>query len=87
MNTDTKDPAYLADLRRRGAEYNDKLRAKGIKLVTYRLPCCLAQSESRVQPPGETQAWDTLATCEHCGALYLKITQGEKVSTMIPPAA
>lgn len=72
----------LATLKQQHDAYNAKLRANGITLLSYRVPCCKATLESRAANPGET--WDTLATCPECGALYIKISTDNEVKALIP---
>lgn len=74
----------LEDLKRRHAEYNAKVVANGVKLISYVVPCCGNMIEDREGSPGET--WDTMATCYHCGAHYFKITTATAITAVIPKA-
>lgn len=69
----------LATLRRRHDEYIARLKAAGNKVITVDLPCG-HQTETPAAPEGEV--WDTLSTCQHCGALYMKITSGDRVDAL-----
>jgi hypothetical protein len=82
MMTNTTTPAELAALKRKNDEYNARLRAQGIKLLPYVVPCCGATLESRENTEGGR--WTTLATCPECGALYMKITTAEGVTALVP---
>ena len=64
----------LAELKNKVAEYNSRLKAKGVSFTEYTAPCCGATIETRQAPAGER--WDTLSTCQHCGGLHMKITEG-----------
>lgn len=78
-------PAELAELKRKAEEYNAKLRADGIKLLPYAVPCCGATQESRENTTGGR--WTTLATCTECGGMYMKITTAEGVTALVPDGA
>lgn len=75
-------PAALAELKRKHDEYNDRLRAQGVTLLPYKVPCCGATLESRANTEGGR--WTSLATCPECGGLYAKITTAEGVTTLMP---
>ena len=83
--TTMTNPAELAELKRKGEEYNARLRAKGIKLLPYVVPCCGATLESRENTEGGR--WTTLARCPECGGLYMKITTTEGVTALVPDEA
>lgn len=72
----------LAKLKAEYDDWTNKLKAKGIKFVPYKVPCCGGQLESRLASKGDV--WDTLATCPHCGGLYMKITTSKKVTALKP---
>jgi hypothetical protein len=74
--------ATLADLKRRGDAYNERLRAKGVTLLPYVVPCCGSTLESRAAEAGGR--WDTLATCPECGGLYMKISTADKIEALVP---
>lgn len=57
-------------------EYNDRLKAEGIKLIAFSCPSCNESIETRPAPKGDT--WDTLSNCPHCGSMFMKITKGKK---------
>lgn len=71
-----------ASLMHRYTEYNDRLKAQGIKLIAFACPCCTKSIETRPAPRGEL--WDTLSSCPHCNALYMKITKGKKAFGCAP---
>lgn len=72
-------PHDLQDLRRRADDYIARVKAKGRTIVTFSTPCG-HQLETPAAPKGER--WDTLATCHHCGATYIKITIGDRVDAL-----
>lgn len=76
------DPKLLAELRQRVDEYMARLKVMGVQTLAYSAPCCGNQLETRAAPVGDK--WDTLATCHHCGGLYMKITHHDHVETFIP---
>ncbi|KPX46955.1 hypothetical protein ALO68_200094 [Pseudomonas syringae pv. helianthi] len=63
-------------------EYNDRLKAQGIKLITFSCPNCNESVETRPAPKGDT--WDTLSDCPHCNSMFMKITKGKKAFGLIP---
>lgn len=69
----------------RYTEYNDRLKAQGVKMTKFSCPSCAREIETQAAPKGER--WDTLANCPHCDAMYMKITDGKKAFGLIPPAA
>ena len=73
----------LPELKRKHDAYNTRLKARGVALLTYTVPCCGGQLEGRPASPGEV--WDTLATCPLCGALYVKISTAEAIAALAPP--
>jgi|GEM_PF-6809486 len=85
MTTTISPGTQLAELKRKAEEYNAKLRADGIKLLSYVVPCCGATQESRENNTGGR--WTTLATCTECGGMYMKITTAEGVTALIPEGA
>jgi len=82
MTTSKIDPAQLADLKRQSDEYNERLRAKGVTLLPYVVPCCGATLESRDNTSGGR--WTTMAQCPECGGMYMKITTAGKVEALVP---
>jgi Zn finger protein HypA/HybF involved in hydrogenase expression len=64
----------MASLLKLYTDYNDRLKAQGIKLIEFACPCCAEKIETRPAPRGEE--WDSLAQCPHCDAMYTKITEG-----------
>lgn len=82
MNTTKMDPAQLADLKARTLEYNARLRAKGVTMLSFVVPCCGATAESRAADEGGR--WTTGATCIECGGMYMKITTADKIEALVP---
>lgn len=72
----------METLKQKHEAYNDRLKAKGVQMLTCILPCCGGTLESRVGEPG--RQWDTLATCPECGELFMKITTGTNLVALIP---
>jgi Zn finger protein HypA/HybF involved in hydrogenase expression len=72
----------MASLLNRYTEYNDRLKAKGAKLIKFGCPACAKDIETLPAPKDEY--WDTLAQCPHCEALYMKITEGNTARGEIP---
>jgi len=71
-------------LMQRYTEYNDRLKAKGIKLITFACPSCGQSIETGPAPEGDV--WDTLSDCPHCNAMFMKVTEGKKAYGLIPEA-
>jgi|TARA_Y100001951_G_C11294393_1_gene274509 Zn finger protein HypA/HybF involved in hydrogenase expression len=69
-------------LMQRYTEYNDRLKAQGIKLIAFECPACKQAIETQPAPKGDV--WDSLAECPHCNVMYMKITQGKKARGLIP---
>lgn len=72
----------MKTLKQRHEEYIARLKAKGRKTLTFVAPCCGETIEDIAAGEGET--WDTLSTCPHCGALYMKVTTSAEIVGMIP---
>ena len=72
----------MATLLKRYTEYNDRLKAKGAKMIKFNCPMCAKDIETLPAPKGEF--WDTLAQCPHCEALYIKITEGKTARGELP---
>ena len=70
-----------ATLMQRYTEYNDRLKAQGIKLIAFECPACKQSIETQPAPKGDV--WDSLAECPQCNAMYMKITQGKKARGLI----
>ncbi|MBN8885936.1 MAG: hypothetical protein J0I77_09470 [Rudaea sp.] len=62
-------------------EFISRLRANGVRILRYQVPCCGKELEDRAANKGEV--WDTLATCPHCKALYLKISKSSEIVAML----
>lgn len=71
-----------ATLMQRYTEYNDRLKAQGVKLIAFACPACNQNIETREAPKGDV--WDTLSDCPHCNAMFMKITKGKKAYGLIP---
>lgn len=71
-------------LKQRYSEYKDRLRASGVKLVSFDCPCCSEIIDTKPAPKGET--WDTMATCPHCEGMYKLFTEGGHAYGLVPPA-
>ncbi|EPG9355252.1 hypothetical protein ACKU3Z_030060 [Pseudomonas aeruginosa] len=71
-------------LMQRYTEYNDRLKAKGVKLVAFECPACQQSIETLPAPKGDV--WDNLSECPHCNAMFMKITEGQKAYGLIPKA-
>lgn len=74
-------PEELADLRVKLAAYIAKCRDRGETIIEFDLPC----GHKSKTPAGHIgQREDTCAICEHCGALYVKITIRDRVDALDP---
>ncbi|AGZ38101.1 MAG: hypothetical protein ACOKSU_21940 [Pseudomonas sp.] len=73
-----------ATLMQRYTEYNDRLKAQGIKLIAFECPACKQSIETQPAPNGDV--WDTLSECPHCNAMFMKVTEGEQARGLIPQA-
>lgn len=69
-------------LLQRYTEYNNRLKSQGITFIEFACPGCRQTLEARPAPRGEQ--WDTLSQCPYCEALFMKITEGTKISALIP---
>lgn len=76
--------AQLNDLKQRQDDYNARLRAKGVTMLAYKVPCCGATLESRAADAGAR--WSTLATCTECNGMYTKISTSEEIKALMPEA-
>lgn len=72
----------LAKLRRDTDAHMQRLKVSGVRILKFAAPCCGESIETRAGQPGRT--WDTLATCQHCGSLYLKFTTARRAWGAIP---
>lgn len=72
----------LTELKQRHAAWIARAKANGATILSYRVPCCDATMEDRAAGPGER--WDILATCPHCGGLYLKISTADAITALLP---
>lgn len=63
-----------ATLMQRYTDYNDRLKARGIKLIAFACPECGESIETQSAPKGEV--WDALSDCPHCERMFMKITEG-----------
>ncbi len=72
----------LIGLRERHNDYIARVKALGKAIVTFKAPCCGKDIETPAAPSAER--WTTLATCQHCGALYMKVTEGSTVTAALP---
>ena len=70
----------LTTLKQKHDDYNAKLKARGVKMLAYTVPCCNGQMEGRAAGAGEK--WDSLATCPHCGELYMQITTANEIQAL-----
>lgn len=75
----------MKTLKQKHEEFIAKIKANGCKTLTFVAPCCGKAIEDRAGNDGET--WDTLATCPHCGVLYMKVTTEHKIVGSIPAEA
>lgn len=75
----------MAKLMKIYTEYNDRLKARGAKLIKFECPICSESIETLPAPNGHL--WDTLAQCPHCEAFYMKITEGKSARGVIPEGA
>lgn len=74
----------MSTLMQRYTQYNERLKAKGIKLISFDCPSCAKAIECQAAPRGDT--WDSMANCPHCDALFKHITEGKKSYGLLPPA-
>lgn len=64
--------------------YNERLKAQGLKFLSFDCPKCGEGIETQRATRGDT--WDTLSTCPHCEALFMKITTHKKAVGRLPQA-
>lgn len=74
--------AKAIPLLQKHAEFISRLRANGIRTLRYQTPCCGKEMEDRAASKG--QVWDTLATCPHCKALYIKTSTSARILASMP---
>ncbi|HFX1466303.1 TPA: hypothetical protein ACID2X_005189 [Pseudomonas aeruginosa] len=72
----------MQTLMQRYTEYNDRLKAQGVRFLASACPKCGGEIETERATRGQT--WDTLSTCPHCEALFMKITTHTKAVGRIP---
>jgi len=77
--------AKAPTLLQRHAEFISRLRANGVRTLRYRTPCCGQEIEDRAANKGEV--WDTLATCPHCKAMYVKVSRSTRINAVLPEMA
>lgn len=75
----------MKPLKQKHEEFIAKIKANGGNTLTFVAPCCSQEIEDRAGNKGET--WDTLATCPHCGTLYMKVTTEHEIVGSIPADA
>lgn len=68
----------IKEIKAKYIENNFKLRQRGIRLVSYRVPCCGAKLEGQLAGPMEE--WEAMVTCPECGELYMKYTTDRKIT-------
>jgi hypothetical protein len=73
---------HLSQLAEKHAQQIAGMKARGKKVLAFDAPCCGKEIETPAPPKGHT--WDTLATCQHCGALYYKIVTHRKAIGCVP---
>jgi hypothetical protein len=74
--------AELAALKQRHDEYLANLRAQGVTLLSYVVPCCGAKLEAPAASEGGR--WTSLATCPECGGMFMQITTADKIEALRP---
>lgn len=62
-------------------KYVVQAKAKGTKFITVNCPTCNKGIETRRGI--DNTVWDSLATCPYCESIYLKITDGGKVTAEV----
>jgi uncharacterized Zn finger protein (UPF0148 family) len=72
----------MISLKQRYTEYNDRLKASGARMLSFNCPACSQSIETQAATKGDT--WDTLSTCPHCEALFMKITTYKTAKGLIP---
>lgn len=65
----------LLGLAERHDDHIARVKALDKVIISFKAPCCGKDIETPAAPAG--QSWSTLATCQHCGELYKKFTDGE----------
>jgi len=74
----------MTTLKQRYSEYNDRLRASGIALISLECPCCSAVIETKSGVDGEK--WHSMAQCPECEGLFKLFTEGSKAYGLTPCA-
>ena len=72
----------MKTLKQKHEEYIAKVKADGGKTLTFKAPCCGQEIEDLAGREGQT--WDTLTSCPHCGAMFMKITTATEIVGSIP---
>jgi hypothetical protein len=72
----------LSELRKAHAIYIAKVKAAKKRVLAFTAPCCGGQIETPAAPPGAR--WDSLASCPHCGSLFMHITTHSRSLGLIP---
>lgn len=70
----------LAEFKRKYDERNANLKAQGITLLTYKVPCCGGELDS---PANYGEKSEMLTTCPLCGSLYMKISTRTKITALV----
>jgi hypothetical protein len=67
--------------------YVERWKASGKRTQILVTPCCSADLEVPSQDRNDGQQWDSLMTCPHCGALFMKIVTFAHAEGRLPPPA
>jgi hypothetical protein len=62
-----------------------RVKEKGGPVLSYSPPCGCPPIETPA-PKDERETWDSLTTCVHCGALFMKIVRRGSVECRTLPA-
>jgi len=67
-------------------DYVERWKASGKRTLIMKTPCCDADLEVPSQDRDDGQQWDSLMTCPHCGALFMKIVTFRQAIGRLPSA-
>jgi transcription elongation factor Elf1 len=73
--------AQLAKLRKQADKYFAQFKESELK--KFPCPHCQGENLSRF-PKTSGEKWDSLCTCYHCGALFMKVVSKSRLKAWIP---
>jgi hypothetical protein len=75
----------MSTLLTRYTAFVERAKASRTPLVKFSCPACRQVIETIPAPKGEV--WDSLSTCPHCEALFMKVISETSVEATLPQGA